>query len=59
MMYFYLILDKPYKRNKILKNKYGMTKSIGRRAVVSKATQTWPDGVIPYDMSNMNRKYKI
>lgn len=52
-------LDQFYKRNMMSQNRYGVETSMGRRAVVSKNTVRWPDGVIPYDMSNMNGKQKI
>ena len=39
-------------------NKYNVPTSIGRRGVVTKDTQLWPNRVIPYDMSKINGKYK-
>ena len=39
-------------------NQYGEPTSAGRRGVVAKDTGLWPNGVIPYDMSNMKCKYK-
>lgn len=58
-IYFHFCLDYAYKRNNLYYNKYGVPTSLGKRAVVLKTTQTWPGGVIPYDMSSMTRKFNI
>jgi hypothetical protein len=51
--------DTFYKRNRVYYNRYGVPTSVGRRAVVTKGTGLWPQGVIPYDMPNIKPEDQV
>lgn len=58
MNYLNSSLVNNYKRTKMNYRSYGALAPLGRRGVVAKGTKLWPGGVVPYDISNINRKYK-
>lgn len=60
MIYCSFELDNINKRKNIFYNEYDVSESFGRRAsVVLKSTEPFPNGIVPYDMSQMKRKYSL
>jgi len=53
----FLLLDNAYKRNHMSYKTFDYSTTLGRRDVVPKGTELWPDGVIPVDLSNIKCKY--
>lgn len=45
-----------YKRNQMYEKRAKSLVPVGRRGVVPTGTILWPDGVIPYDLSNIKSK---